>query len=130
MRDSDLINAFKQLDSKIHTVSQNSAKGHKSIASNTMQLNAILAMLKLIPPLYWLFKKYFKIENEKYYKQLIQARKTMGNAFIESQQKNKEVNNNEKKEKDDNIGRNKPCKCGSGQKYKKCCLNKEKTEKK
>ena len=24
------------------------------------------------------------------------------------------------------IGRNKPCPCGSGKKYKKCCLNKEK----
>ena len=25
------------------------------------------------------------------------------------------------------IGRNDPCPCGSGKKYKKCCLNKEKT---
>jgi transposase-like protein len=26
------------------------------------------------------------------------------------------------------IGRNEPCPCGSGQKYKRCCLNKPKTE--
>ena len=27
------------------------------------------------------------------------------------------------------IGRNAPCPCGSGKKYKKCCLNKTKEEK-
>jgi len=26
------------------------------------------------------------------------------------------------------IGRNSPCPCGSGKKYKKCCLDKEKTK--
>ena len=28
------------------------------------------------------------------------------------------------------IGRNAPCPCGSGKKYKKCCLGKDKTDKK
>lgn len=26
------------------------------------------------------------------------------------------------------IGRNEPCPCGSGQKYKKCCMNKKETK--
>ncbi|EMS77447.1 SEC-C metal-binding domain-containing protein [Desulfotignum phosphitoxidans] len=26
------------------------------------------------------------------------------------------------------IGRNQPCPCGSGEKYKKCCLNKPKSD--
>ena len=29
--------------------------------------------------------------------------------------------------KDKKIGRNEPCPCGSGKKYKKCCINKELT---
>jgi len=29
--------------------------------------------------------------------------------------------------KDKKIGRNEPCLCGSGKKYKKCCINKELT---
>jgi uncharacterized protein YecA (UPF0149 family) len=29
--------------------------------------------------------------------------------------------------KSKNIGRNDPCPCGSGKKYKKCCLNKDAT---
>lgn len=30
----------------------------------------------------------------------------------------------------DKIGRNEPCPCGSGKKYKKCCMDKDKEEKK
>ena len=32
------------------------------------------------------------------------------------------------KEKNNKIGRNQPCHCGSGRKYKKCCLNKDQNE--
>jgi len=36
------------------------------------------------------------------------------------------IENNVETTKQKKIGRNQPCPCGSGKKYKKCCLNKEK----
>ena len=50
-----------------------------------------------------------------------------GNLLV-STSKDIEIIYNQKriwKEKINGVGRNKPCVCGSGKKFKKCCLNKE-----
>lgn len=47
-----------------------------------------------------------------------------GMLIIDRQVKNKPIIN-----KDKQVGRNEKCPCGSGKKYKRCCLNKVETEK-
>jgi len=53
----------------------------------------------------------------------VKVAKETGNSASDGTVKKQPVRNKDKK-----VGPNDPCPCGSGKKYKKCCLQKEKTK--
>jgi len=112
-----LINEMDKKLARLESLLNIENKGTKDFM---LQVNAIIRMMRIFSPLYWLFQYCWRREHKRYMKKLIDERKKiMESLKEEKRQKEEEVI--DKKEK---VGRNKLCLCGSGKKYKKCCLKK------
>ncbi|MEA1864403.1 MAG: SEC-C metal-binding domain-containing protein [Euryarchaeota archaeon] len=85
-------------------------------------LNSASFQSKLAPILLDRVEKY--VLKDEYYIERIKRHYRMFKDLIEKENRNKTSIKSDKKVKM-KIGRNAPCPCGSGKKYKRCCMNKK-----
>ncbi len=122
MKEANIYSAFVQLEKRIINLERRKGNYEAEVIGMRLQINAFIRIIKFIFPLNWIFAKAYMVEYDKYRKQL---QKRHESAMAMQKEAKKIVENKTVKNNKEIIGRNKPCHCGSGKKYKKCCLDKD-----
>ena len=120
MRESELYRTFANIEKNIKNLSQRKKNEENEVISLRLQVNALIRIIKIFFPIKWLFSFYYDLEFKKYRREMVQRYKEM----MKMQKEMKKQKESKIKEEKDKIGRNALCSCGSGKKFKKCCLNK------
>lgn len=122
MREGYFLELISRLEKKIEKVSESKRQVEQEVVTLRLQVNAFIRTCKLLFPLRWIFKHYMKKENEAYVVAMTEAREELLKLHEKVAQEKKPC----VKDPRERIGRNAPCYCGSGKKYKKCCLDNKK----
>ena len=118
MREAFIIQGFKELENKIQKVQKQNQGVNQEVITLRLQMNAIVRTVRWLFPLNLILKYLIKKEFKEYKEQLEGRKKQL-------EEMQKRVGEEKKPIKNmniDRIGRNAKCYCGSGKKYKKCCI--------
>ena len=121
MRDNTIARAFGDIEAKIDRMKRQSGASDKELVTLRLQMNAIVRIIKWTP-LRWMFQHFVKKEYNAYIEQLEKRKAEVAKMKedMEKQKQQQKVNTQNQK-----TGRNAPCHCGSGKKFKKCCIDKK-----
>ena len=122
MKDSTIIMGFNEINGRIDRMKRRHVASDQELVTLQLQMNSIMDVAKWIFPLKWILKYYMKKEFKIYEKQLDDRKKELDKLKQEIASKTKQPKVNTPNQ---TLGRNKPCHCGSGKKFKKCCLDKK-----
>jgi len=125
MKESTYIAMINKLHQEIETVKADKNMIRQEIIQIRLSLNAFIRFVKSIFFLKWIIGHFERKEYREYTKQIEERKKAIAKIAkeVEEEKKRIPVVNNVK------IGRNAKCPCGSGKKYKKCCLDKKEEKK-
>lgn len=118
MRDGTIILSFQAIEAEIGKIKRQLGATDQEIVTLRLQMNGIVRMIKWLFPFNLLFK-YFVEKEWTTYTDNLEKRRQQIEKMKEQMEASRKMAVSERQ------GRNAPCKCGSGKKYKKCCLNKK-----
>ena len=132
MKESQLFGMLGELNKKIQDNGMKNQSRDSAIIQMRLQLNGLIMMMKACRPLRWTIGALYDHFAKKAYAEYTAELVRRNNEAAKMQQAHVEQEKQKKQEiqaKSVKIGRNSKCTCGSGKKYKKCCLGKEKEKK-
>lgn len=119
MKDGSIIIGFKRMEAEINKIKRQLGGTDQEIVTLRLQMNAFVRMVKWMFPFNLLFK-YFVEKEWKTYTDALEKRRKQIMKMREQMEKTKKIAAISVRQ-----GRNDQCKCGSGKKHKKCCLDKK-----
>lgn len=119
MREGYVLELIRGLENKIEKVSESRNQVKQEVVTLRLQVNAFIRMFKWLFLFRWIFKYCMRKEHEAYVAQMTEAREELLKLHAQVAQ----VKKPDIKDPRERIGRNDPCYCKSGRKFKKCCLD-------